>query len=113
VKLLSPKGMDVRPMMEVVKGAAFDILQVPVSCLSPMHHTCSFANYVQFCCSRFPVYANNFIFNTKAAGGCPAALRPGRWLDLYSGTGSVGIEALSRGCSEVLMFSVTSLLHAL
>ncbi|RZC59097.1 hypothetical protein C5167_006396, partial [Papaver somniferum] len=63
MKLLSPKGMDVRPMMEVVKGAAFDILQV--------------------------------------AGGCPAALRPGRWLDLYSGTGSVGIEAISRGCSEV------------
>ncbi|XP_021737883.1 uncharacterized protein LOC110704413 [Chenopodium quinoa] len=62
-KLLSPVGMDVRPMMEVVKGAAFDILQV--------------------------------------AGGCPASLRPGRWLDLYSGTGSVGIEALSRGCSEV------------
>ncbi|KAL5725372.1 hypothetical protein ACHQM5_008524 [Ranunculus cassubicifolius] len=61
-KLLSPAGMDVRPMMEVVKGAAFDILQV--------------------------------------AGGCPAALRPGRWLDLYSGTGSVGIEAISRGCSE-------------
>ncbi|KNA03412.1 hypothetical protein SOVF_209520 [Spinacia oleracea] len=62
-KLLSPVGMDVRPMMEVVKGAAFDILQV--------------------------------------AGGCPASLRPGRWLDLYSGTASVGIEALSRGCSEV------------
>ncbi|XP_024977766.1 uncharacterized protein LOC112515280 [Cynara cardunculus var. scolymus] len=62
-KLLSPKGMDVRPMMEVVKGAAFGILQ--------------------------------------AAGGCPTSLRPGRWLDLYSGTGSVGIEAISRGCSEV------------
>ncbi|KAK1307474.1 hypothetical protein QJS10_CPA10g00288 [Acorus calamus] len=62
-KLLSPKGMDVRPMMEVVKGAAFGILQV--------------------------------------AGGSPAFLRPGRWLDLYSGTGSVGIEAISRGCSEV------------
>ncbi|CAL5395255.1 unnamed protein product [Camellia sinensis] len=61
-KLLSPKGLDVRPMMEVVKGAAFDILQ--------------------------------------AAGGCLASLRPGHWLDLYSGTGSVGIEALSRGCSE-------------
>ncbi|OAY69668.1 putative rRNA methyltransferase YlbH, partial [Ananas comosus] len=61
-KLLSPKGMDVRPMMEVVRGAAFDILQV--------------------------------------ASGCPASLRPGRWLDLYSGTGSVGIEAISRGCSE-------------
>ncbi|CAN1153210.1 Putative rRNA methyltransferase YlbH [Linum perenne] len=61
-KLLSPKGMDVRPMMEVVKGSAFDILQ--------------------------------------AAGGCPASLRPGRWLDLYSGTGSVGIEAISRGCIQ-------------
>ncbi|XP_023639147.1 uncharacterized protein LOC17884835 [Capsella rubella] len=60
-KLLSLKGMDVRPMMEVVKGAAFGILQ--------------------------------------AAGGCPTSLRPGRWLDLYSGTGSVGIEAISRGCS--------------
>ncbi|KAI7996064.1 putative rRNA methyltransferase YlbH [Camellia lanceoleosa] len=55
--------MDVRPMMEVVKGTAFDILQ--------------------------------------AAGGCPTSLRPGRWLDLYSSTGSVGIEALSWGCSEV------------
>lgn len=62
-KLLSPKSMDVRPMMEVVKGAAFGILQ--------------------------------------AAGGCPTSLRPGRWLDLYSGTGSVGIEAISRGCSQV------------
>lgn len=62
-KLLSPKSMDVRPMMEVVKGAAFGILQ--------------------------------------AAGGNPTSLRPGRWLDLYSGTGSVGIEAISRGCSEV------------
>ncbi|XP_062214674.1 uncharacterized protein LOC133915504 [Phragmites australis] len=62
-KLLSPKGRDVRPMMEVVRGAAFDILQ--------------------------------------SAGGSPASLRPGRWLDLYSGTGSVGIEAMSRGCSEV------------
>ncbi|XP_057769490.1 uncharacterized protein LOC131004955 [Salvia miltiorrhiza] len=61
-KLLSPKSMDVRPMMEVVKGAAFSILQ--------------------------------------AAGGSPQSLRPGRWLDLYSGTGSVGIEAISRGCSE-------------
>ncbi|XP_024026119.1 uncharacterized protein LOC21397802 isoform X4 [Morus notabilis] len=27
-KLLSPKGIDVRPIMEVVKGAAFGILQV-------------------------------------------------------------------------------------
>lgn len=48
-------------------------------------------------------------YNAKAAGGSPASLRPGRWLDLYSGTGSVGIEALSRGCSEVLMFSMSVL----
>nr|CDI66565.1 Conserved hypothetical protein 16 [Saccharum hybrid cultivar R570] len=61
-KLLSPRDRNVRPMMEVVRGAAFDILQ--------------------------------------SAGGSPASLRPGRWLDLYSGTGSVGIEAMSRGCSE-------------
>ncbi|CAM0876080.1 unnamed protein product [Alopecurus aequalis] len=61
-KLLSPKDRNVRPMMEVVRGAAFDILQ--------------------------------------SAGGSPASLRPGLWLDLYSGTGSVGIEAMSRGCSE-------------
>ncbi|KAG8098070.1 hypothetical protein GUJ93_ZPchr0013g37822 [Zizania palustris] len=61
-KLLSPKDRNVRPMMEVVRGAAFDILQ--------------------------------------SAGGFPASLRPGRWLDLYSGTGSVGIEAMSRGCLE-------------
>ncbi|CAH1429652.1 unnamed protein product [Lactuca virosa] len=63
-KLLRPKSMDVRPMMEVVKGAAFCILQ--------------------------------------AAGGCPTSLRPGRWLDLYSGTGPVGVEAISRGCSQEL-----------
>ncbi|KAI3829641.1 hypothetical protein L1987_03768 [Smallanthus sonchifolius] len=26
----------------------------------------------------------------QAACGCPASLKPGRWLDLYSGIGSVG-----------------------
>ncbi|KAF2316206.1 hypothetical protein GH714_041547 [Hevea brasiliensis] len=31
-KLLSPTGMDVRPMMEVVKGSAFDILQAAGGC---------------------------------------------------------------------------------
>ncbi|KAM3294203.1 hypothetical protein ACQJBY_037227 [Aegilops geniculata] len=61
-KLLSPKDRNVRPMMEVVRGAAFDIIQ--------------------------------------SAGGSPASLKPGLWLDLYSGTGSVGIEAMSRGCSQ-------------
>lgn len=42
------------------------------------------------------------VHNLQSAGGSPASLRPGRWLDLYSGTGSVGIEAMSRGCSEVV-----------
>lgn len=37
----------------------------------------------------------------QALGGCSASLPAGRWLDLYSGTGSVGIEALSRGCETV------------
>jgi len=61
-KLVSPADANVRPMMEVVRGAVFNILQ--------------------------------------ALGGCSASLPPGRWLDLYSGTGSVGIEALSRGCES-------------
>ena len=43
------------------------------------------------------------------AGGCPVSLRPGRWLDLYSGTGAVGIEAISRGCSEVMSNSYVPL----
>lgn len=43
----------------------------------------------------------NSNFTRKAAGGSPQSLKPGRWLDLYSGTGSVGIEAISRGCSQV------------
>ncbi|KAJ7571023.1 hypothetical protein O6H91_01G145500 [Diphasiastrum complanatum] len=60
-KLLSPTDKHVRPMMEVVRGAVFNMLQ--------------------------------------ALGGFSAGLSGGRWLDLYSGTGSVGIEALSRGCS--------------
>jgi len=33
--------------------------------------------------------------------GCPGGMPEGtRWLDLFAGTGAVGIEALSRGCSE-------------
>ncbi|XP_044506342.1 uncharacterized protein LOC123225999 isoform X2 [Mangifera indica] len=65
--------MGVRPMMEVVKGAAFDILQV--------------------------------------ASGSPASLRPVCLLDLYSGTGSVGIEILSRGCSEMDPWVVCNVLQ--
>ena len=60
-------------------------------------------------CTLFNFLVATFLFILKAAGGCPASLRSGRWLDLYSGTGSVGIEALSRGCSEVLMFWMSRL----
>jgi 16S rRNA (guanine(966)-N(2))-methyltransferase RsmD len=57
-RLLSPADRAVRPMMEVVRAAVFNMLQSMV--------------------------------------GLPTL--EGRWLDLYSGTGSVGLEALSRGC---------------
>ncbi|KAK2653322.1 hypothetical protein Ddye_013178 [Dipteronia dyeriana] len=39
----------------------------------------------------------------KVAGGCPASLRHGHWLDLYNRTGFVGIEAINRGCSKIWM----------
>ena len=40
------------------------------------------------------------LFDVLTAGN-PAALEGSRWLDLFAGTGAVGIEALSRGASEV------------
>lgn len=40
------------------------------------------------------------LFNVLTAGN-PAALEGGLWLDLFAGTGAVGIEALSRGAKEV------------
>jgi 16S rRNA (guanine(966)-N(2))-methyltransferase RsmD len=40
------------------------------------------------------------LFNVLCAGN-PAALEGTVWLDLFAGTGAVGIEALSRGASEV------------
>src|SRR5215469_179361 len=40
------------------------------------------------------------LFNVLTAGN-PAALEGSLWLDLYAGTGAVGIEALSRGAKEV------------
>src|SRR5262245_54316860 len=40
------------------------------------------------------------LFNVLTAGN-PAALEGTLWLDLYAGTGAVGIEALSRGASMV------------
>ena len=40
------------------------------------------------------------LFNVLMAGN-PAALEGSVWLDLFAGTGAVGIEALSRGAKEV------------
>ena len=40
------------------------------------------------------------LFNVLTAGN-PAALEGTVWLDLYAGTGAVGIEALSRGAGKV------------
>ena len=40
------------------------------------------------------------LFNVLTAGN-PGALEGTVWLDLYAGTGAVGIEALSRGASKV------------
>jgi len=40
------------------------------------------------------------LFNVLSAGN-PAALEGTVWLDLFAGTGAVGIEALSRGAAEV------------
>jgi 16S rRNA (guanine(966)-N(2))-methyltransferase RsmD len=41
------------------------------------------------------------LFNVLTAGN-PAALEGTVWLDLFAGTGAVGIEALSRGAKQVL-----------
>ena len=40
------------------------------------------------------------LFNVLTAGN-PAALEGSIWLDLYAGTGAVGIEALSRGAATM------------
>jgi 16S rRNA (guanine966-N2)-methyltransferase len=40
------------------------------------------------------------LFNVLTAGN-PLALEGSRWLDLFAGTGAVGIEALSRGAGMV------------
>jgi 16S rRNA (guanine(966)-N(2))-methyltransferase RsmD len=41
------------------------------------------------------------LFNVLTAGN-PAALAGSTWLDLFAGTGAVGIEAISRGADRVM-----------
>ena len=43
------------------------------------------------------------LFDVLTAGS-PAALEGSVWLDLFAGTGAVGIEALSRGAKDVRFF---------
>ena len=62
-KLLSPSGLDTRPMMGMVRGATFDMI-------------------------------------TSLIGSRQPGVRGSRWLDLFAGTGAIGIEAISRGCVE-------------
>ena len=64
-KLLSPSGLDTRPMMGMVRGATFDMM-------------------LNFLGSR-----SNVQFPPNS-----------RWLDLFCGTGAIGIESMSRGVVE-------------
>ena len=48
------------------------------------------------------------LFNVLSAGN-PGALEGTVWLDLYAGTGAVGIEALSRGAKEVYFVESSTL----
>ena len=65
-KLLSPSGLDTRPMMGMVRGATFDMIMSVIGSRS------------------------NVTFPDDDS----------RWLDLFAGTGAIGIEALSRGGAE-------------
>ena len=47
------------------------------------------------------------LFNVLTAGN-PAALEGKTWLDLFAGTGAVGIEALSRGAAQVYFVESSS-----
>jgi 16S rRNA (guanine966-N2)-methyltransferase len=47
------------------------------------------------------------LFNVLTAGN-PEALAGSVWLDLYAGTGAVGIEALSRGAAQVSFVEVAA-----
>ena len=52
------------------------------------------------------------LFNVLTAGN-PAALENTIWLDLFAGTGAVGIEALSRGAKQVYFVDLSPAAAAL
>lgn len=70
-RLVAAEDATTRPMMENVREAVFDML---------LSHETRYLG--------------------DAAGGGMFLGRKLRWLDLYAGTGSVGIEAMSRGVAE-------------
>src|ERR1700723_2038700 len=47
------------------------------------------------------------LFNVLTAGN-PASLEGSVWLDLFAGTGAVGIEALSRGAKQVFFVETSA-----
>ena len=47
------------------------------------------------------------LFNVLTAGN-PEALEGSIWLDLFAGTGAVGIEAISRGAKQVFFVETSA-----
>lgn len=64
------------------------------------------SQWVQF----LPCQVRKALFDMLQAfeGGDPAFLEGTRWLDLFAGTGSIGLEALSRGATHCQFIELDS-----